>query len=262
MADAIRLVSIYRGYDPRKFNLLLLGGAGPVHGGALALELSIPNAIIPKMPGTLSAYGLLISNVEHDNEKTCGVRTDKIDTIDLEKQYQEIEDVGLSQMKKDLVPLESVVLSRSADMRYVGQSYELGVPLQDGEISSEIIDKSVEDFHQTHERIYGHCDREGKIELVTLRTLHSYSPPKPKLEEIDEKNIGIPEELKGVRDAYFGPDNGYIEVNVYERYKLGKGLIVDGPCIIEQPDSTIVIYPGQNFYVDKANNIVIANKGV
>src|SRR5919197_423064 len=129
MADEIRLVSVRRGYDPRQFALVPLGGAGPVHAGRLAAMLSIPTTVVPAAPGVLSAFGLLVANIEHDQSRTFAVKAAEADVERMVQVLAELDLLGQEKMQRDHVPPELVHVNHAADLRYVGQSYELEVPL-------------------------------------------------------------------------------------------------------------------------------------
>lgn len=259
MSDLIRLMSVGRGYDPRSFYLLALGGAGPIHSGILAKELSIPLCIVPAIPGVLSAFGLLVAGIEHENAKTFVTRPAKDDAMvdAVASVLRELTEKGNEQMEIDGVSLDSVKVSKSVDMRYVGQSYELEVPLA-FEISNGTLSQAVKDFHAQHELIYGYSRFETPVEFVNFRIVHSYSFP---LSSLEVGNLGksIKEARKGTRNVYFG--QFMMEVPVYDR----RGLPVSkegikGPAIIEQSDSTTIIYPDQWFIVDPSGNIVVSNQ--
>jgi N-methylhydantoinase A len=127
MANQIRLASMKRGYDPRQFSLMLLGGAGPLHGGALAEELNIPRMIVPQIPGVLSAFGLLVANIEYEHAKTFLSRMDQVQPEEMEQTFEELNGLGKEKMIKDGVPVNQIEMLKYADMQYVGQSFELDV---------------------------------------------------------------------------------------------------------------------------------------
>src|SRR5204862_2067035 len=130
MADQIRLVTIKRGYDPRQFSLVVLGGAGPVHGAALAEEMGMAEVLVPEAPGVLAAFGLLAAAVEHNNARTLQARTDVADLSDINRCLGELDAAGRARMREEGVPAGGVRGAYAADRRYVGQAYELGVPHQ------------------------------------------------------------------------------------------------------------------------------------
>ena len=128
MANEIRLVSVKRGHDPRRFALVPLGGAGAVHGGRLAALLSIPTVLVPQAPGVLSAFGLLVAHVEHEQTRTIGMRIDQPDLPRLEALVAELDALCHAKMARERVPLATVRVAHYLDIRYVGQSYELTCP--------------------------------------------------------------------------------------------------------------------------------------
>jgi N-methylhydantoinase A len=255
MADEIRLVSVRRGYDPRQFALLLLGGAGPVHGGRLARMLSIPICVVPAAPGVLSAFGLLVANIEHDHTRTFSVKADDVDLMQLERLFAELERLGQEKMQRDRVPLEDVQVFRYADLRYVGQSYELEVSLPPT-LEAASISQAVADFYAVHQQVYGHSRPTHAVEFVNIRTVHSAPLPRPHL--APKVTSGHLEEArKGSRSAYFDEYQAYQETPVYARDRLPVGAEFSGPAIVEQPDTTTVVYPGQRCQVDGAGNLII-----
>jgi N-methylhydantoinase A len=257
MANQIRLVSIARGYDPRRFALVLLGGAGPVHGGALIQELGISTAIVPQTPGVLSAFGLLIGDVEHHASKTYLTKANDVNISEIKSIFAEIEAENEMKMKIDKIPLTDINVYRSADMRCVGQSYEIEIPIGLEELNDKSLSEIISGFHDSHKLTYGHSDPSMPIEFVNLRVTHSFSLPEPHLQKTDKGTFSIDDAGKGFRDAFFGKSFGYLKTPIYDRDKLPQGENLNGPVIIEQVDTTTVIYPGQNCHVDESGNIII-----
>ena len=254
MADEIRLVSIRRGYDPRQFALVLLGGAGPVHGGRLAAELGIPTLVVPPVPGVLSALGLLVAKIEHDSAETVAVRAESATPQALEDSFGPLEARVAEKMAADRVPDGEAVTSRFADMRYVGQGYTLEVPVPtalDGDAIASVLDE----FHATHERIYGHAHPGAAVEFVNLRLVQEWGQPQPQLQATA---AGQPPEAGESRQAYFEELGGYVETPVLRRGQLEVGEEIVGPAIIEQSDTTLVVYPDQRAALDEAGNVLIS----
>ncbi|RMF92505.1 MAG: hydantoinase/oxoprolinase family protein [Nitrospinota bacterium] len=255
MADAIRLVSIRRGYDPRKFALVLLGGAGPVHGGAVAPDLHISTLIVPPAPGVLSAFGLLVANIEHEHARAFVALADQVDLEAMRRVLQELDALGRRKMERDRVPLTDVHIAHFADMRYQGQSYELTVPLE-GALTTASIEKAVATFHQYHEQVYGHKSLEDPVELVSLRSVHTFPLPVPRL-RWNREGLSLDAARRPPRQAFFPDAGGYVTTPVYERTKLPPGTELTGPAILEQPDTTVVVYPGQRARIDDLGNVLI-----
>jgi N-methylhydantoinase A len=253
MADAIRLVSIKRGFDPREFALILLGGAGPLHGGRLAAELGIPTQIVPAVPGVLSALGLLVASIEHDAAETVAVRADQADPEALGEVFQRLEQRVAERMAHDQVPADEVVTSRAADGRYLGQAYSLEIPGMERP-SPDALASFVEDFHAAHERVYGHAQRSAAVELVNLRVVQTWRLPQVRLSR--PAHDGRPPPPTS-RPAYFEELGGFVEVPVMRRERLRPATDLEGPAIIEQDDATTVLYPGQGAVVDAIGNLVV-----
>lgn len=253
MADEIRLITIRRGYDPRNFALVAMGGAGPVHAGVLARSLDIPTVIVPEVPGVLSAFGLLTANLECEKSKTLPMRLDKFDFERANSLLVELDRLGKEEMERFGVPFDQVSVSRFADMRYVGQSFELEVPIPE-KIDPEKIGKIEQDFAGANKRTYGQVKAGVPIELINFRTVYIYPMERPRLKAI-AKGGSMKEALKGRRDAHFG--DGYVSTPIYDRAKLPTGGRTEGPAIVEQADTTTVIYPNQSCYIDDFNNIII-----
>lgn len=251
MNDEVRRVSIQRGFDPRQFTLLPLGGAGPVHGCALAQELKVGHVLIPDTPGVLSAFGLLVANVEHDQMETLARRADQMDRTSLEEVFQRLETRGQTKMAADGVALPEVVIHRQADMRYVGQSYELAIDMAAGDDPAAA---AVKVFHERHEALYGHSNANAPVEFVNLRTVHVHHPHARENREIEGKPGGAPVPVAH-REAYFG--NGFVRTPVYDRKQLGAGHEIVGPAIVEQADTTLIIHPGQRATLRADRSILV-----
>lgn len=258
MADQIRLVSVRQGYDPRHFAMVALGGAGAVHGGALIRELRIPVLIVPRSPGVLSAFGLLVANVEHEQTHTFGVRVDRADVDEMQRVFDQIEMLGYERMRRDGVRLEEVEVFRLADIRYTGQAYNLEVPVP-AILTAETIAALVDAFHEKHRQVYGHSDPTGRVEIVNVRAVHVHALPKPDL-AADVARVSSGPAQKGHRSAYFPECGGYVSVPLFDRAALHAGASFDGPAIVEQPDTTIVVYPGQICRVDPSGNLMITSR--
>jgi N-methylhydantoinase A len=258
MADQLRLVSIQRGYDPRQFSLVALGGAGALHAGRLADLLSIPRVLIPDTPGVLSAFGLLVADIEHEQAMSYTVGILDADPRELAHAYAALLATCLERMRQDRVPGTDLIERRVAEMRYVGQSYELEIPFPDGPVSRSHVDAAVEAFHAQHERIYSHCNRAAAVEFVNLRTVLIHRLPRPALRRRDVPDAPQSDALKRLRRAYFAEHGGYMDTPVYDKSRLRAGHALVGPAIVEQADTTIVLYPGHRATVDDFGNILIA----
>jgi N-methylhydantoinase A len=255
MVDEIRLVSVRRGYDPRQFALVPLGGAGPVHGGRLAAMLSIPTTVVPAAPGVLSAFGLLVANIEHDQSRTFVVKADEVDVERIMQVLAELDLLGQEKMHRDHVPPQLVHVNHAADLRYVGQSYELEVPLP-GVLDATCRVQAVAAFHAAHQQVYGHNRPTHPVEFVNLRSVHSAPLPRPPL-TMSAPSGSLETACQGMRPAYFDEYQAYRDTPIYQRDLLPLGAQFDGPAIIEQPDTTTVVYPGFTCRVDDVGNLLL-----
>ena len=256
MADEMRFWTVCRGFDPRDFAMVLLGGAGPVNGGMVARALSISSLIVPATPGVLSAFGLLVANIEHDNSASFRHPAEGLSVERLRAVFAELDARGHENMARDRVPADQVRVTRSADLRYVGQSYELNVQL-DGDLDAGMVDRLVAGLHAKHRQVYGQASPGEPVEFVNLRTVHWYPLPKPQ-SGISHAGGGWEEARAGTRRAFFFPDHGDgVDVPVYDRARLAWGRKQSGPLIVDQRDTTTVVYPGFVCRVDGHGNLIV-----
>jgi N-methylhydantoinase A len=255
MTNALRLVSVQRGFDPRDFVLVAFGGAGPVHANRLAAETEIGTTLIPMSPGTTSALGLLVTDLQHDYSVTLNQRTDRLDERAVEGAYRELEAQGRTALAREGVAAADVLLLRQVDIRYVGQSYELTVPLPNGSFDPATLSGVVEQFHRAHDQAYGFSAPGEPAEFVNLRLTAVGTIAKPRLREAAGTDGGGA--VKAKRAVWFAETGGFFECPVYDRYRLASGVILAGPAIVEEIDSTSVIHPGYAADVDRYGNLLI-----
>ncbi|MBI3976964.1 MAG: hydantoinase/oxoprolinase family protein [Chloroflexi bacterium] len=257
MTNALRIVSIQRGYDPREFVLVAFGGAGPAHANRLAEEMFVPVTVIPMSPGITSAMGLLVTDLKHDYSITRIVRTDRLDLAEINGIYRKQEQEGAAMLARERVPADEMEFVRQVDMRYVGQSYELTVPVPGGELTRAHINQIVERFHVEHDRAYGRAAPEEPTEFVNLRLTAVGSIAKPRLRELSPNGAQPADALKEHRKVYFAEAAGYVSCPIYDRYHLARGARLAGPAIVEEMDSTTVIHPGFFAEVDRFGNLLL-----
>ena len=251
MADQIRLVTIKRGYDPRQFALVVLGGAGPVHGAALAAEMGMAEVLVPEAPGVLAAFGLLAAAIEHHHARTLQARTDAADLTDVNRCLTELDTAGRARMRDEGVAAPEVRVAYAADMRYVGQAYELEVPIAVPVTPAGVPD-IVTAFHAAHERVYGYARTQQPVEFVNFRAVHTFPLPRPAVTSAAPARGSLEDARVAERRAYFG---GFLPTPIYERARLPLGARLAGPAIVEQPDTTTVIPPGVVALVDDGGNL-------
>ena len=256
MAAAIREVSIDRGRDPRDYALLPFGGAGPVHALALAEIISIPRVVIPPEPEVLSAYGATALEVKHDAEATFFIELDQADSAAIEARFRALETTALALLTRQGVERTACRLHRVAELRYVGQTYEVPVDAPADLTLEDALDELRQRFHQTHESLYGVADPASPVALVNLRATAIGATVKP---PATQAGTVIAPAL-GQRQAFFA-EVGWVATPVYWRPELGVGATITGPAIVEQRGSTFVIPGGWTARVDAAANLIAGRTG-
>ncbi len=256
MADAVRLVSIRRGYDPREFALVAFGGAGALHGAALARELSIPTVLVPPNPGVTSALGCLLVDIRHDMSVMYQKALADASSEEMEEIYQSMERDAAAHLAAEGVSPEQVVLERTAAMRYLGQWRSLTVTLGQG---PDPLQDAVGRFHREHEREYSFSEETAPVEIYQLGLRAIGVTPKPTLAS-GEVVTAEPPAPKEIREVWFEGEDGAgrpTQTPVYERSELLPGVTAHGPAIIDQLDSTTVVPPHTRWEIDKNWNILI-----
>lgn len=258
MSDALRLISVRKGYDPRDFALVAFGGAGALHSAYLAKELSIPKVIVPAHPGVAAALGCLLVDFRHDLTKTYVANTEDIETDIIEQEFIKMEQEAIKLLKNEGIDNDSMNLIRHLEMRYVGQWRSLEVTVGRNLTS---LDAALENFHKEHERAYAFSNPDQSVEIYGFRIEAVGIVPKPELPR--EEPVGtLIEALKEYRNVYFEEASGFINTPIYHRPSVPVGSIINGPAVVEQLDSTVVIPPDFVAEVDNYRNIIISLKGV
>lgn len=259
MADAIRLVTVKRGYDPRIFALVSFGGAGGLHACAIADELDINKIIIPATPGVLSANGLIVSNIEAQEWMSYTENTKKLDLTALQEAITRLENKCLASMLRHDISASDLQRELTLMMRYVGQSYDIPVSVSLDESLELNIDRSIKDFHQYHEQIYGHSDPNNETEIVSLRVTYKYpildSALKLELHRSDNTLNDSSEVI--YREVYFDRFKEFVKTPVYDKSKLSINERTRGPLIVEQADTTILVNPGWSVIRNDNGNLVL-----
>lgn len=258
MAKILRIVSLERGHDPRDFVLMCFGGAGPMHGCALAEELKITKIVVPDNPGLFSAYGLLAADFRNNLKKAIMKLTGKVDVKKVEAIFGKLKREGAKLLENQRVPKADMQFIRQMDLRYFGQSYELTVPTSKP-FTAQVLHKTVESFHKKHRTIYGYAVKEEPVELVNVKLISVGMVDKPKLEE---RTLHPPKPVKkaliGRRKVFFEQNKGYIDSPIYQRKRLKPGNRIEGPAVIEQYDATTVVNPRWTASVDRIGNLVLS----
>jgi N-methylhydantoinase A len=243
MSQALRLVSVQRGYDPAGFKLVAFGGAGPLHAIAVAAETGIATVLVPPRPGLASAFGLLAADLKHDFAATRVERVDGADPAALAAVFSALADEGRTALAREGVPPAQMDFDRALDLRYVGQSYQLTVALDPGPFAAAALLTAASRFNEMHLATYGYADPREPCEIVTLRVTAVGRIPKPALNGSSAQACTPEAALKGRRPVRFAT-GGTVECPVYARKRLVQGARLAGPAVLEAADSTILVHPG------------------
>ena len=245
MAEALRIVSVERGHDAREFTLVAFGGAGPVHAAALADVLDVPEVLIPPIPGGFSALGLVTTDLRRDYSKTYYATISDADPAAIEARFKEMETAGRAMLEQSGIDESRRVLERSADCRYVKQAYELTVPLPAGGTDAAALDGLADAFHTRHAQVYGHQNRDEAVQIVNVRlSATGRLPELPFTAELGEA-------AGETRRPVWFPDAGETDCLITSRAGLAEVGGADGPLIVEEVDTTVVVPPGWRAEVDE-----------
>ncbi|MBI1735671.1 MAG: hydantoinase/oxoprolinase family protein [Candidatus Rokubacteria bacterium] len=252
MELATRVVSIERGRDPRDLALIAFGGSGPVHGCRLAQALGVPRVVLPAAAGVTAAIGLLAADVRFDVARTFVRRLDEVDGGEASAMYDAMAAQALAVVRESGVTGD-VQVARTLDARYVGQGYELTVPVPAGALDPAALARVRAAFDEIYAARYGYASPAEAVEVVTW-----------KLSAIaGAARVGLPKAVAGTTDpvkahrrAYFPEARGYVDCPVYDRYALAAGTKLTGPAIVEERESTTVLPPGVTATVDEYANLV------
>jgi N-methylhydantoinase A len=258
MANAARVHILEKGFDPRRFTMLAFGGAGPVHAFQVARLLRAPRLIIPVGAGVTSALGFLVSPVASEQIASWVCPLDGMDWDKLNEMLENMEREGIHFLETAGIHRAKALVSRLADMRYLGQGHEICVPIPNGRLEARALPLIVENFKREYRLRYGRDIARMPIESVTWRVV--VCGPNPELaprRQGDEVNDGL-EALLGHRSVFFPETDGRtVNCPVYQRYRLRPGDRIEGPAIIEERESTAVIGPNSRVSLDEHNNLVV-----
>jgi N-methylhydantoinase A len=257
MANAARIHAIERGKDPKAYPLFAFGGAGPVHAYRVAEILGLDTVIIPPGAGAASALGFLVAPLAFDFVRSSYYRLDGVDWDAVNRLYGEMETEGRRLLVSSGASPEEVSVSRSADMRYVGQGYEISVPVPSGSLSPADLASLVSNFEEVYRSLYDRLCEDVPVEVLNWRLVAS--GPHPTL-RVDWGNGATGEALSALkrhRDVYLPELGGFSSCPVYDRYRLGRGAELPGPAIVEERESTVVVGPRGRAIVDNHLNLVV-----
>lgn len=262
MSNGIREITVKRGYDPREFPLVCAGGAGPIHSAAIAQELDCSLVIIPKASSIFCAAGMLMSDLRHDYVR---VHRELTNTLSLEKVHQilhELQEQGYETLESEGLEKHEIVFQYHFDMMYTGQYYEVSVPFTQEEIDHLTIELVDEKFHQLHDQLYGYHTKEMTIEVVNFNVSALGKTLKPEVKNTPYSGSNSAHALKGVRKAALGVKGEMVDVAVYNGDLFSHGNYVEGPAIIEQVVTTIIVPKEFDCICDKNDNYIMFHKNV
>jgi N-methylhydantoinase A len=247
MEQAIRLISVERGYDPRDFTLFCFGGAGGLHAASLARSLGMRRVVVPRFPGALSALGLLLADVRKDYSRTLLVDAERYKG-ELKSALAELHRAGQEELQAEGFKKREIQSMDFVDLRYRGQSYELTLKFEPN---------FTERFHEAHERRYGYANRGRPIELVNVRSTFIGRTKKPEFKKSPkQRGRPVPVERQPV-----WIDHKRMRTSIYDRSTLGHGHVIKGPAIIGEYSSTTLVPPDFRCVVDGYLNLVLENSG-
>ncbi len=259
MYRAIREQTVQRGYDPREYTMVAFGGAGPMHGASIAEKLEVSTVLVPPSPGIASARGLLTGNVKYDYQQTVSSPLEEVDGEFIEEAFERLEARGREQLERDEIDSARWEFRSSVDCLYDGQGYELNIDFDgtDGDWHTRLRER----FEKRHEAEYGHYFEADPVELLNVRVtaigdVESYTPP-----EITAD--GALEAAKTTESTIvFGTPDTPKELTVprYERERLAAGTEIDGPAIVDEFDSTVVVNPDWTATVEANGSIILTTE--
>jgi len=240
IAEAMRLLTVQRGLDPRVFSLVAFGVAAPLHAAAIARVIGTRATLIPPHPGLCSAFGTLLADIRVDKTWTHLVRSDNPDLADLDGRLKTLVREAVEDLGREGFSGEPTI-RRSANMRYLGQNYEEEIPIPDGTLTQDSWQRLIDGFEQHYEAEYGYRIASEVIEVVQLNVSVVGESSKPRLSKLTPK---APAEAGARRAVCFDPQ-APVECPIFERSELSPADVIEGPAVIEELDSTTLVHPGQ-----------------
>jgi N-methylhydantoinase A/oxoprolinase/acetone carboxylase beta subunit len=254
MANAARVHILEKGKDPRRYPLFSFGGAGPVHACGVARILGTSRVIVPRGAGVTAALGFLAAPLATDEVRTALSRLDRVDWARVERLMAEMEAAVVARLRAAGLPAAEIGIERAADMRYAGQGFEVTVPLPRGRLDASRVRLITESFLETYRERYGQAERDQPLEVVSWRVRARGPMPRVALEPTPRgRSARIAQ--TGRRPVYFG---GFRDTPVYDRARLGAGVTLPGPAIVEERESTLVIPPRAHLTIDRSGNALVS----
>ena len=253
MMGAVRVISVERGEDPRRFALMPFGGAGPLHAADVAAMMQMRRIVVPPAPGVLSALGLLHADARGDFSQTRLLPATPAAIDDLNAGLRGLDAAAEAWLATEGHAPENASFARSADMRYLGQSFELSIEIAGSRFDEAGLAQAAEAFHARHRAAYGHAMPERPVEIVHLRlavTVPTATPP-------TAPAVAVEGDPVVARRLVWFRETGFVETPILDRRRLGPGFAGRGPAIVEQMDATTVIPPDARVGADRFGNLLI-----
>jgi N-methylhydantoinase A len=256
MSLAVRAVSVNRGVDPRDTALIAFGGAGPLHAVAIAREISIPRVIIPKLPGNFSALGMLMAEWRQDFVRTLIGELDRLEAAQVAQVFADLRDAGVAALKRD--GLSGGTFNFAADLRYRGQEHTIAVPVGSPDDLAGATAETRRRFNAQHDSRYGHAAPDQSIEIVNLRLVVTLA----RIDDAISRWLSTPWQAEPAapaerRNVVYDDPARPVEARIVWRPGLADGAKIAGPAVIEEPNSTTLVPPGDHAVIDPWGNIVI-----
>lgn len=259
MASATRIHVVEKGRDVRNYTLFAVGGAGPVHACNVANILNMARIIVPSGAGVCSSFGFLASPFSFEFVHSYPGRLDQMDWESVMYLLREMEEKGIHILSRSGVQVTDISIARSCDMRYVGQTYEIQVPLPNGDLNAQSIERIVKNFKSRYQELYTESHMDVPLEVLSWRVVVRGPAPEISLSAAGEE-VARYVSPKNERQVYFGEYSSYQPTPVYDRTELLPGVLIHGPAIIEERESTVVVTPGFNVTVDRFLNLIIEKR--
>jgi N-methylhydantoinase A len=258
MSLAVRAVSVKKGVDPRETAMIAFGGAGPLHAVAIAKEIFIPKVIIPKVPGTFSALGMLMASWRQDFVRTLYGLLGKLDSTQVQAVFAELAAAGRAQIARDGIVPQTADFAFLADLRYVGQEHTISIPVRDPALLTGDNGELRALFDTAHDQRYGQAAPDERLECVNVRLVVTAARPDSLAERwLSEPWTSEPPVADGTRDVIFADAAKPVPTRVVWRPSLRAGARIDGPAVIEEPNATTLIHPGDVATASEAGHLII-----
>jgi N-methylhydantoinase A len=259
MSLAVRAVSVNRGVDPRDTAIVAFGGGGPLHAGAIAREIFVPQVVIPKLPGTFSALGMLMASWRYDFVRTLIGRLGSLQPQQVEAVFADLEREGAQQIARDKIAAKNAEFTYYADLRYVGQEHTIPIPVANARLLTGDLKIISDMFHREHAKRYSQSAPDESMEMVSVRLVVTAA----RADGLAESWLSEPWQAEGAieettREVVFGDPEKPLTTRILWRPSLPVNFRVEGPAVIEEPNSTTLVHPGDVATVGPAGHITIA----